>query len=60
MPIEYDSQTGFQIKNPTLEELIAIQEIGKAMIVQGLAGAYMNEKYKKYLAFAPIHQYWKV
>ncbi len=59
MPIEYDSETGFQIKNPTPEELIAIQEIGKAMIVQGLTGAYMNDKYKKYLAFAPNYQYWK-
>ncbi len=60
MPITYNRETGFQIENPTPEELVALQEIGKAMIVEGLAGAYMNEKYKKYLAFAPTHQFWKV
>ena len=49
MPIVFNKEEGWKIQNPTPEELIAIQEIGKEMIVRGLAGAYVNDIYKKVL-----------
>jgi hypothetical protein len=58
MPIVYTKTEGWQIKDPTPEELIALEEVGKMMIVEGLSGSFTNEKYKRFLQFAPNIRYW--
>ena len=60
MPITFDKKAGFEIKDPTPEEINAYIEIGKGMIVQGLSHAYTNEKYKQFLIHEPNWRYWKV
>jgi hypothetical protein len=58
MPIEYDPKTHcFEIKNCSPEELLAITEVGKMMLIQGLAGSYTNERFKQHLMFAPKDSY---
>lgn len=49
MPIYYNKKEGWIIKKPTQDEQEALQEVGKRMIIEGLAGAYTNEKYKNWL-----------
>ncbi|MHB8602212.1 MAG: hypothetical protein ACYC9R_06205 [Nitrosotalea sp.] len=53
MPITFNKETGWEIVKPTKDESLAILLIGKAMIVEGLAGAYTSEKYKKWLKDSP-------
>ncbi len=59
MPIVYTKEVGWEVKDPTPEEITVLVEIGKGMIVEGLAGAYTNEKYKKFLTFSPDWKYFK-
>lgn len=49
MPIRFTAEKGWYIDKPTPAELKSIAEVGKMMIVQGLAGSYTNERYKAFL-----------
>ena len=57
MPIYFNKKEGWYVKNPTKDEEEAIREIGKRMIVEGLAGSYTNERYKKWLESHPLEQF---
>ena len=57
MPIVYSKEAGWIIKDASPEELLVLTEIGKMMVVNGLAGAYVNDKFKRYLQFAPKDTY---
>ncbi len=58
MPIIFNKETnGWEIKDPSKEELKAIMTIGKMMIVEGMAGAFSNEKYRNFLATTQIDQF---
>ncbi len=60
MPITYTEKDGWSINKATKAEQKAIAEIGKRMIIEGLAGSYTNERYKKWLADAKISDCFKV
>ena len=53
MPIIFDKDQGWIISKPTKEEQAALTLIGKAMIVEGLAGSYTSDRYKKWLENSP-------
>jgi hypothetical protein len=53
MPIHFDPKEGWKIVKPTKEEQAVLLLIGKMAIVEGLAGQYTNEKYKKWLQNSP-------
>lgn len=59
MPIRFNKQKGWYIDKPTQEETEAIKEIGKNMIVEGLAGSYTNERYQAWLLNHPIEKCFK-
>ncbi len=49
MPIQYNAKEGWVLKDTTPEELDSLITIGKMMVVQGIGGAYTNERYKQWL-----------
>lgn len=49
MPIKYSEKKGWYIDKPTEAEAKSLYEIGKMMVIKGLAGAYTNENYKEWL-----------
>ena len=58
MPIIFTPETNqWIIKDPSKEELKAIVKVGKMMIVEGMAGAFTNNKYKTWLANTAIDQF---
>lgn len=57
MPIVYKKETGWTIVKPTKEEAKAIEEIGKRMIVEGMSGAYTNERYRRWLETNPVERF---
>ena len=57
MPIKFSTEKGgWYIDRPSKEEQAALVEVGKMMIVQGLAGSYTNERLKNWLASKKIEQ----
>ena len=60
MPIVLNTtKNEWEIKDPTPTELSSILLIGKNAIVEGLAGAYTNEKYKSYLQARDISEFFQ-
>ncbi len=59
MPIVYSKTEGWTISEATPEELLALMEIGKTIVVHGLAGDYVKEEYKNFLKHAPNSLYYK-
>jgi hypothetical protein len=57
LPIYYTPKEGWTIKKPTEAEEKALREIGKRMIIEGLAGAYSNERYKAWLEQIPLDNF---
>ncbi len=49
MPIQFDKEKGWVLKDTTPEELDNLIQIGKMMVVQGIGGVYTNERYKEWL-----------
>jgi hypothetical protein len=49
MPIRFTKTKGWFIDKPTEDEMQAVIEIGKMMIVEGTAGSYTNERYVRFL-----------
>jgi fructose-1-phosphate kinase PfkB-like protein len=56
MPIRYTKTKGWFIDKPTEEESKALIEVGKMMVVEGLAGAFTNERYANFLKKAGVEQ----
>ncbi len=59
MPIRYDKKEGWSIVDATAEELLALMEIGRTIVVHGLAGDYVNDEYRNFLKHAPDALYYK-
>ncbi len=58
VPIVFsEEKSEWVIKDPTKEELKSIVTIGKMMVIQGLAGAYTNEKYRNFLTNTELDQF---
>ncbi len=60
MPITFNEKDGWIITKPTKAEQKAIAEIGKRMIIEGLAGSYTQERYKNWLATHKVDEFFKV
>lgn len=60
MPIHYDKKTKeWKIVKPTEEEQHALYEIGKLMVVKGMAGSFTNEMWKEHLATIKLDSMFK-
>lgn len=59
MPIVYDKEEGWVLKDPTPQEINSLIEIGKAMIVEGQSHAYTNERYKNFLLKTAPHHFFE-
>lgn len=58
MPINYKPETKeWVIENASPEELTAILEVGKMMLVQGTAGAFTRERYHQWLMNLPTKNF---
>lgn len=56
MPIRYTKAKGWYIDKPTEEEHKALIEVGKMMVVEGLAGSFTNERYANFLQRTSIDE----
>ena len=59
MPITWTKEGGWTIKDATPEELLELMEIGRVVVVNGLAGDFVAEEYKTFLKFAPDTMFYK-
>jgi len=60
MPIKYyPKEKAWKIVSPTPEEQTALYEIGKLMVIKGMAGAFTNEMFQEHLQGVTIDECWR-